>query len=568
MVFRDLLVKFGSNFNFLYDILLNSRALKRSSIKLLLLYTLSGCTDAFYIYIISSILSKATNSSNGSSVLATFFILVAYYSAYFVLQRLASKTNAHTAALYRQEFLNIFEHSSLSSRTKVDSSTIINLLTTSYALFHNNFLTSIGLLFQSFTTLIVLSAGIILTFGADIFLLVSCFICLVLIVIVVLQRKTKRIGAEIVQNTSNSFKYIGYYLRLRELLPFLPTPNKQIISQINSYDYSTRSSIASLLLVQSQTKSSLDFLIIVAVLLSSLVSDFSSYTFLGMGFYALKAMPAIQMFINSATKIIGTIPLINEYKSFTYTLKPSYQSSSSLSIPPSGLTIKLSLKPTVYAESTLESISYNAQENLLEFSPTFLNEKLRLSLKGPSGVGKSLLLKSLIGLNSDNKMFINESNCVTPTYIDSIYASSEISYLPQDPQLLYGSWLYNITLSKSEFSLDKLLNVLSITRLVSDQILANHESLISYLSSRKVTAEGARVSGGERQRILLSQALYRNTKLLVIDEGLSALPTSLSTQITRDLYFSSIRQIIYISHNDLDSSVWSGSLTLSPVSSL
>ena len=67
---------------------------------------------------------------------------------------------------------------------------------------------------------------------------------------------------------------------------------------------------------------------------------------------------------------------------------------------------------------------------------------------------------------------------------------------------------------------------------------------------KKVGENGVRLSGGQRQRISIARALYRNAKVLILDEPTNALDIKTEEQLINTLIkISKDITIIMISHN-------------------
>ena len=60
---------------------------------------------------------------------------------------------------------------------------------------------------------------------------------------------------------------------------------------------------------------------------------------------------------------------------------------------------------------------------------------------------------------------------------------------------------------------------------------------------------GANISGGQRQRIALARALARNSKIIMIDEGLSQMDINLERKILKNIFNNyKSSTIIIVSH--------------------
>jgi len=92
-----------------------------------------------------------------------------------------------------------------------------------------------------------------------------------------------------------------------------------------------------------------------------------------------------------------------------------------------------------------------------------------------------------------------------------------IGTVMQDDQLFAGSIAENISFFDAEFDLSRIEAAAQLAA-VHDEILAmpmGYHSLIGDM--------GSSLSGGQKQRIILARALYREPKLLFLDEATSHL---------------------------------------------
>jgi ABC-type multidrug transport system fused ATPase/permease subunit len=90
-----------------------------------------------------------------------------------------------------------------------------------------------------------------------------------------------------------------------------------------------------------------------------------------------------------------------------------------------------------------------------------------------------------------------------------------VGYVPQDTHLVRGGFKKNISLEWSDIAIDRdsVLQAMSNTDLLS---------LITVQSSLE-NANSLQISGGQKQRVGFARALYRNPKILVLDESTSNL---------------------------------------------
>jgi len=140
----------------------------------------------------------------------------------------------------------------------------------------------------------------------------------------------------------------------------------------------------------------------------------------------------------------------------------------------------------------------------------------RLALIGPSGAGKTTVIKLLLRNYevASGKILIDGQNISKVTQ-ESLW--SNISLVPQDPILFHRSLMENIRYGKSTATDEEIMEASK---------LAHCHEFISDLPEKYNTYVGERgikLSGGERQRVAIARAILRNAPILVLDEATSSL---------------------------------------------
>ena len=147
---------------------------------------------------------------------------------------------------------------------------------------------------------------------------------------------------------------------------------------------------------------------------------------------------------------------------------------------------------------------------------------------GPSGAGKTTLVKLLVGLYRPQAGEVRY-NGVPSTRVDLDRFRERIGLVAQESQLFSGSIRENLTFAKPGASDEECLDALR--RAAADGLLAR-----AGRGLESVIGEGGiKVSGGERQRLAIARALLRRPHLLVFDEATSALDSLTEEEITRTM---------------------------------
>ena len=189
------------------------------------------------------------------------------------------------------------------------------------------------------------------------------------------------------------------------------------------------------------------------------------------------------------------------------TAAPSDASSSDAKVPVGSLDIELSRVSFTYPDAPRPALS-GVSLTLPAGTTT--------ALVGRSGAGKSTLVNLLLRFMEPESGEIR-ANGVGISELAVEGWRERVALVPQRPYLFYGSVLENIRLAKPEAGREEVERAAELAG-AAEFIRRLHEGYETGIGER-----GARLSGGEAQRIAIARAFLKDAPLLILDEPTSSL---------------------------------------------
>jgi ATP-binding cassette subfamily B protein RaxB len=189
---------------------------------------------------------------------------------------------------------------------------------------------------------------------------------------------------------------------------------------------------------------------------------------------------------------------------------------------------------------TVKNVSFSysdATPNVINDLTLHIKAGESVAITGPSGCGKSTLLKLMLGLNSpqQGEILIDD---IPLNQLGNNQYRQQIAAVMQNDELLSGSVADNIAFFDSPIDMDKVIYCAGLAAINDDinRMPMGYESLIGDM--------GSSLSGGQKQRVILARALYKEPKILFMDEATSHLDTALETDINEAVKCLDITRVI------------------------
>lgn len=157
----------------------------------------------------------------------------------------------------------------------------------------------------------------------------------------------------------------------------------------------------------------------------------------------------------------------------------------------------------------------NGRAGITDFSGSFAPGTVT-ALVGPSGAGKSTILQTIAGFTelTKGKVLVNGHEC-SPEDLRTLM--TQIAYIPQLPNLFYGTLRDNLKLGAPEASDEELKAALF--QVGAGELLTRFSDGLDH----HIGENNRGISGGETRLIALARALVRKCPIVLLDEPTASL---------------------------------------------
>jgi len=151
-----------------------------------------------------------------------------------------------------------------------------------------------------------------------------------------------------------------------------------------------------------------------------------------------------------------------------------------------------------------------------------------VTIVGPSGCGKTTLVKIMLGLlePTSGEVLIDG---VPLSGVNVRAYREQLGAVMQEDELLSGSIADNICFFDSSFDRQRMFKCAQIAG-IHDDLMAMPMAYNSLVGDM-----GSSLSSGQKQRVLLARALYRQPKVLFVDEGTAHVDVDMEKRIYEGL---------------------------------
>lgn len=190
------------------------------------------------------------------------------------------------------------------------------------------------------------------------------------------------------------------------------------------------------------------------------------------------------------------------------------------------------------------SFSYDGADRdyVLEDVCLTIPERKITAIVGPSGSGKTTLLKLILGFYEPNYGNIRMGETSIQEINPHLWRA-KCGAVMQDGFIFSDTIANNIAINTDHIDINKLRHAATV---------ANIQEFIDSLPlgyNTKIGMEGNGISQGQRQRLLIARAVYKNPDFLFFDEATNALDTNNEKEIMNNLYeFYKGKTVVIVAH--------------------
>ncbi len=517
---------------------------------LLPLVTLISSPDFFYSLPFSDNLVTIVGEKSNENIVIFFLILVLiiYFFKFLMLILITYLRNNFTFKLRENIASKLFKkytYQTWSFHVNTNTSKIIYNITTEVSFFSNSVILPLLVLLTEILIIIGISVMLLVVDFAGALMIITVLALVAVIIFFIFKKINLELGKKRQKHENLRIKFINETFNLikdvklfnKETYFFNKYFREEKISTNVSQNQATIKEIPRLVIE------------LVAVFCFAIFIIFSLYR----GYDLSSIIPILTVFAASAfrlmpsvNRIIGSLQTIQHgLPSINVIYREIYNDENS-SLPANSKISPIKFKNDL----TINKLSFRyptSNNNILNNLNLKIQVGDKIGIKGQSGAGKSTLSNIILGLLNPSKGFIELDN--RPLDKSQLRSWHKIiGYVPQNIVLLDDSIRNNIAfgIEEKEICEKKLNQAIE---------LSNLSDFIDFLPDGAETVvgeRGARISGGQLQRIGIARALYHRPQILILDEATSALDVETELDLLNEIYtLNKEMTIVMISHKDI-----------------
>ena len=512
-------------------------------IPLLSVFFIETANSAINNYLLNILEFLNLGNSVQILLMITFSIYVFKYVYLIFFTAIKSKFLLNLNSQLKTKMFRGYIDQPLTFHSNTNSSFLISTIDKEVGIFINNYLSSsLMLLMNCLTSIFIVTLLLIVNFKVTLIILLI-FMFFLILSNKLFSSKLKKIGLERQKNEKFYMKYLRQGLDgiiEVKMLNFKEKLIKNFFFHINKIvKIGVIRSIIGIL-----PKVLFEFIFV------SIVFAIIAYTH-----YSGNSLDRIfTTLVIYATAAFRLMPAMNAI-SFNYQ-KRKFASAALNNISDTFKNFKKSNENSLVLENQFHEIKFNKFikiKNLTFFYPDTkspiienleieINKEDKIGIIGSNGSGKTTLLSLICGLLKPSLGTIEADNINIHDNIN--YWQKKIGYIPQTIYLFDESLSRNICLSQEvdENKINKIIKKCQLEDLVSKL----PQGLNTLIGER-----GSKLSGGEKQKIAIARALYRDPEILLFDEFTSAMDLETENRFVEEINSKyNEKTIIIVSHRE------------------
>ncbi len=359
------------------------------------------------------------------------------------------------------------------------------------------------------------------------------------------RNKLKKLGQDVTKFTSKRIKFLENSFYIIQNIK-LDQSEKFFIKNFKDITDKTSNNVRKINFILESPKSLIEITMLFVIF--ALIFNISVF----FNLESSKLVPLLGLFVFGMFRIL---PSFNRVLVALSNIKASYGSIEVLQnqlkdydkfVLDEDINKKKHLKEENFNNIKLKNIyfEYNNNNPILENIDLEINKDEILGIIGENGTGKSTLLNILSGLLKPQKGNILLDDLEFNEHKQQF--TKNIGYIPQKIYLSDDTIKNNITLGEKEEDFDEVNYLKAIN-------LSKLDNVIEKLDNRENTyvgERGVKLSGGQQQRLGIARAIYKNPKILILDESTNALDFETEEQILNEICLLKKEIfIVLVSHN-------------------